>query len=280
MKDAYKVLTDEDLGLNDLYEETHSASSSSEPKHNEEDTEGLVELLTAVIQEHKDEKINEEMKDDNFALPDSNDGSDPDRFTKEDEPRLFTENKGLIDFAINKFVVRDANAEDALEQIVESAAYFGFLKGVRSYRKSYEHSGCKFSTWVTTCMNNQIISDLKANRIKTWRQDSIDEKATQKGNKVDKDITIGDTLTDKTNVETQVYQSIVIDYLYIALDMLIPMERDVITKLYGIGGSAMTQKELGDVYHISQSAISTMKDKILGRLRAILMSQFGITSAT
>lgn len=277
---SYSVLADEDLGLDDLYEDSGGQKKTEAPiTHTNEDTEGIVELLSAVIREHEKEKDMKEMDDDNFQLPDSNDGSDPDKFSKEEEPQLFQQNIALIRSVMKRYITHSSDCEDSLDQMVESAAYFGFLKAVRSYRKSYAITGCKFSTWATTCMNNQIISDLKGHRRKNWRQSSLEDKVVKKGSSQD-DISLKDTLVAPSNIEQEAYKSIVIDYLYIALGMLEPMDRDVITKLYGIGGDCKTQKEIGDIYHISQSAISTMKVRILGRLRAILMSRFGVTSAS
>ncbi len=277
---SYIVLTDEDLGLDDLYDDSGGAEVPETPEHPEDDTNGLVDLLTAVIREHENEKHLEEMSDDNFQLPDSNDGSDPDKFSREEEPVLFKENGGLIRAVMSRYITHGSDYEDSIDQMVESAAYFGFLKAVRSYHKSYAITGCKFSTWATTCMNNQIISDLKGHRRKSWKQTSLGDKVKNKKSDSADDICIQDTLVASSNIEQEAYQSIVIDYLYIALDMLEPIERDVITKLYGIGGICKTQKELGDIYHMSQSAISSMRIKILARLRVILMSRFGITSAS
>ena len=53
-----------------------------------------------------------------------------------------------------------------------------------------------------------------------------------------------------------------------AVAELDPRERDLIELRYGLrGGEEMTQKEVADLLGISQSYISRLEKRILGRLR-------------
>jgi RNA polymerase sporulation-specific sigma factor len=57
--------------------------------------------------------------------------------------------------------------------------------------------------------------------------------------------------------------------LYVALEKLTAREKRIVEMRFGLGGAAeeMTQKEVADTLGISQSYISRLEKKIIGRLR-------------
>ena len=194
----------------------------------------------------------------------------PDALTKEQEEelvdlmnsgdthareKLINHNLRLVAHVCKKYN-GSAEADDLL-----SVGSLGLIKGIDSYKKE---KGCQLSTYVSRCVENEILMLLRANK-KHKVCISIEETIG-----VDKDgqeMLLGDIIPevqekDPSNiVERNILMEEIKD---IMLKTLSEREFNIISLRYGLNdGIERTQQEVADMLNISRSYISRIETKAL-----------------
>ena len=179
---------------------------------------------------------------------------------KEAKDELILHNMRLVAHVTKKYAV----SEDEMEELI-SIGTIGLIKAVSSFKADY---GNRFATFAIRCIENEILMYLRRNS-KTRLEVSIDEplNVDWDGN----ELLLSDILgTDEDviyrDIETDVERSL----LMTAIAGLTGRERMIIELRFGLntaGGEEKTQKEVADMLGISQSYISRLEKKIMGRLK-------------
>ena len=175
--------------------------------------------------------------------------------------QLIEHNLRLVVFVARRF----ENTSVPLEDLI-SIGTIGLIKAVGTfdYRKKI-----KMATYASRCIENEILMFLrKTSKLKL--EVSLDEplKTDWDGN----ELLLSDVLgTRPDTVSWKLDQEIERDILRDALNHLGERERQIIMLRFGLGGQKeRTQKEVADLLGISQSYISRLEKRILGRLQTEL----------
>ena len=173
---------------------------------------------------------------------------------------LITHNLRLVVYIAKKFETPTAGIEDMI-----SIGTIGLIKAVNTFEPT---KNIKLATYASRCIENEILMYLRRNS-KTRLEVSIDEplNVDWDGN----ELLLSDILgTDEDviyrDIETDVERSL----LMTAIAGLTGRERMIIELRFGLntaGGEEKTQKEVADMLGISQSYISRLEKKIMGRLK-------------
>ena len=204
------------------------------------------------------------------------DGSFPKPLTPEEESRLLRRmqeegdekaralliehNLRLVAHIVKKYYAASAEQDDLI-----SIGTIGLIKAVNTFKPD---KNIKLATYASRCIENEILMYLRRNS-KTRLEVSIDEplNVDWDGN----ELLLSDILgTDEDviyrDIETDVERSL----LMTAIAGLTGRERMIIELRFGLntaGGEEKTQKEVADMLGISQSYISRLEKKIMGRLK-------------
>lgn len=173
---------------------------------------------------------------------------------------LIERNMRLVAHVAKKY----QNPEDEMEDLI-SIGTIGLIKSINTYNPD---KNIKLATYASRCIENEILMYLRRNS-KTRLEVSIDEplNVDWDGN----ELLLSDILgTDEDviyrDIETDVERSL----LMTAIAGLTGRERMIIELRFGLntaGGEEKTQKEVADMLGISQSYISRLEKKIMGRLK-------------
>lgn len=184
-------------------------------------------------------------------------GTGNDQFAKS---QLIEHNLRLVVYIAKKFDNTGVGVEDLI-----SIGTIGLIKAINSYNPE---KNIKLATYASRCIENEILMYLRRNS-KTRLEVSIDEplNVDWDGN----ELLLSDILgTDEDviyrDIETDVERSL----LMTAIAGLTGRERMIIELRFGLntaGGEEKTQKEVADMLGISQSYISRLEKKIMGRLK-------------
>ena len=173
---------------------------------------------------------------------------------------LIEHNLRLVVYIAKKFDNTGVGVEDLI-----SIGTIGLIKAINTFNPV---KNIKLATYASRCIENEILMYLRRNS-KTRLEVSIDEPLN-----VDwdgKELLLSDILgTDEDviyrDIETDVERSL----LMTAIAGLTGRERMIIELRFGLntaGGEEKTQKEVADMLGISQSYISRLEKKIMGRLK-------------
>lgn len=184
-------------------------------------------------------------------------GSDnPERARK----RLIEHNLRLVVYIAKKFDNTGVGVEDLI-----SIGTIGLIKGINTFNPE---KNIKLATYASRCIENEILMYLRRNN-KTKLEVSIDEplNVDWDGN----ELLLSDILGTEEDViyhdmETDVERKL----LNAAISKLSGRERMIIELRFGLNsvdGEEKTQKEVADMLGISQSYISRLEKKIMGRLK-------------
>ena len=181
---------------------------------------------------------------------------DPEKARK----KLIEHNLRLVVYIAKKFDNTGVGVEDLI-----SIGTIGLIKAINTFNPG---KNIKLATYASRCIENEILMYLRRNN-KTKLEVSIDEplNVDWDGN----ELLLSDILgTDEDviyrDIETDVERSL----LGAAIDKLSGRERMIIELRFGLNtanGEEKTQKEVADMLGISQSYISRLEKKIMGRLR-------------
>ena len=160
------------------------------------------------------------------------DGVHAERARKE----LIEHNLRLVVYIAKKFDNTGVGVEDLI-----SIGTIGLIKGINTFDPN---KNIKLATYASRCIENEILMYLRRNS-KTKLEVSIDEPL---------------------NVDWDVERKL----LKTAIEKLSGRERMIIELRFGLNtsdGEEKTQKEVADMLGISQSYISRLEKKIMGRLK-------------
>ena len=172
---------------------------------------------------------------------------------------LIERNLRLVVYIARKFENTGINVEDLI-----SIGTIGLIKAINTFKPEKK---IKLATYASRCIENEILMFLRRNaKVKT--EVSIDEplNVDWEGN----ELLLSDVLGTEhdliyRDLESQVDKML----LSQALDKLGGREQKIIRLRFGLdsGGEEKTQKEVADLLGISQSYISRLEKRIIGRLK-------------
>ena len=171
---------------------------------------------------------------------------------------LIEHNLRLVVYIARRFENTGINIEDLI-----SIGTIGLIKAVGTYQPDKK---IKLATYASRCIENEILMHLR----KTAGQKSevpFDEPLSTDWN--GNELLLSDVLgTDSDLVVRPMEEDADRQVLAQALATLNDREREIITLRFGLGGRREhTQKEVADRMGISQSYISRLEKRIIGRLK-------------
>lgn len=177
---------------------------------------------------------------------------------KDERDRLIEHNLRLVVYIAKKFENAGVNVEDLI-----SIGTIGLIKAVNTFKIE---KNIKLATYASRCIENEILMYLRrSNRIKG--EVSLDEPLNidWDGN----ELLLSDILgTENDEVYGHLEEEVNRTLLDHAMEKLSCREREIVEMRFGLaGGRELTQKEVADKMGISQSYISRLEKKIIGRLR-------------
>ena len=171
---------------------------------------------------------------------------------------LIERNLRLVVYISRKFENTGISIEDLI-----SIGAIGLIKAVNSFDPD---KNIKLATYASRCIENEILMVLrKTNRLKL--EVSFDEPLNTDwdGN----ELLLSDILgTEPDLVSKDLDADIEKQMLHSAIQTLNPREKYIVGLRYGLGeDKEHTQKEVADLMGISQSYISRLEKRIIGKLR-------------
>mgnify|MGYP004598021763 CR=1 FL=1 len=173
---------------------------------------------------------------------------------------LIEHNLRLVVYIAKKFDNTGIGVEDLI-----SIGTIGLIKAINTFNPT---KNIKLATYASRCIENEILMYLRRNN-KTKLEVSIDEplNVDWDGN----ELLLSDILgTDEDIIYRDLENEVERKLLRKALGKLSRRERMIIELRFGLNhpsGQEMTQKEVADLLGISQSYISRLEKKIIGRLK-------------
>ena len=173
---------------------------------------------------------------------------------------LIEHNLRLVVYIAKKFDNTSVGVEDLI-----SIGTIGLIKAINTFKPD---KNIKLATYASRCIENEILMYLRRNN-KTKLEVSIDEplNVDWDGN----ELLLSDILgTDEDIIYRDLENEVERKLLRKALGKLSRRERMIIELRFGLNhpsGQEMTQKEVADLLGISQSYISRLEKKIIGRLK-------------
>lgn len=171
---------------------------------------------------------------------------------------LITHNLRLVVYIAKKFESPGAGVEDLI-----SIGTIGLIKAVKTFRVE---KNIKLATYASRCIENEILMYLrKSTQLKN--EISIDDplNVDWDGN----ELLLSDLLgSDADAINRDIEQEAEKMILMEAVQKLPPREKLIMQLRFGLDGKKEhTQKEVADTLGISQSYISRLEKRIIGRLR-------------
>ena len=171
---------------------------------------------------------------------------------------LIERNLRLVVYISRKFENTGISIEDLI-----SIGAIGLIKAVNSFDPD---KNIKLATYASRCIENEILMVLrKSNRLKS--EVSFDEPLNTDwdGN----ELLLSDILgTEPDLVSKDLEADVEKQMLHSAIDKLNERERYIVGLRYGLGAAKEhTQKEVADMMGISQSYISRLEKRIIGKLK-------------
>ena len=173
---------------------------------------------------------------------------------------LIEHNLRLVVYIAKKFDNTGVGVE-----VLISIGTIGLIKAINTYNPDKK---IKLATYASRCIENEILMHLRRTS-KTRMEVSFDEplNVDWDGN----ELLLSDILgTDEDVIYRDMEMEVEYRLLRRAISRLSERERIIIQLRFGLGnqdGEEKTQKEVADLLGISQSYISRLEKKIIGRLR-------------
>lgn len=172
---------------------------------------------------------------------------------------LIERNLRLVVYIARKFENTGINVEDLI-----SIGTIGLIKAINTFKPDKK---IKLATYASRCIENEILMYLRRNN-KIKSEVSIDEplNVDWEGN----ELLLSDILgTDPDIIYKDIEDEVDRDLLKKAMEKLSKRERKIVQMRFGIlpETTEKTQKEVADLLGISQSYISRLEKKIIGRLK-------------
>ncbi len=179
---------------------------------------------------------------------------------------LVERNLRLVVYIAKKFENTGVGLEDLI-----SIGTIGLMKGVNTFNIDKK---IKLATYASRCIENEILMYLRrSNRIKS--EISIDEPLNQDGD--GNELLLSDILgTDPDVTSRRIEDEVDKSLLKASIEKLNSREKNIMELRFGfISGNEKTQKEVADMLGISQSYISRLEKKIIGKMKREIMSKTG-----
>ncbi len=173
---------------------------------------------------------------------------------------LIEHNLRLVVYIAKKFENTGVGVEDLI-----SIGTIGLIKAINTFNRN---KNIKLATYASRCIENEILMYLRRNS-KVRMEVSIDEplNVDWDGN----ELLLSDILgTDADIIYRDLEKEVEQNLLRKALARLSEREKTIIELRFGLNhpmGQEMTQKEVADLLGISQSYISRLEKRIIGRLK-------------
>ena len=172
---------------------------------------------------------------------------------------LIERNLRLVVYIARKFENTGINVEDLI-----SIGTIGLIKAINTFKIDKK---IKLATYASRCIENEILMYLRRNS-KTKSEVSIDEplNVDWEGN----ELLLSDILGTENDIITKgIEEEVDRELLNNAMGKLNRRERKIVEMRFGIlpETEERTQKEVADILGISQSYISRLEKKIMGRLK-------------
>lgn len=171
---------------------------------------------------------------------------------------LITHNLRLVVYLAKKYENSGVPQEDMI-----SIGTIGLIKAVNTYRAD---KNTKLATYASRCIENEILMVLRKNAGQR-SEISIDEPLNTDwdGN----ELLLSDILgTEPDCVMRPIEDDVDRELLAHSIQQLTEREQQIISMRFGLGGrDELTQKEVADIMGISQSYISRLEKRIIGRLK-------------
>ena len=180
--------------------------------------------------------------------------------------KLIEHNLRLVAHIVKKFETKNNDPDDLI-----SIGTIGLIKGIDSYKNNHK---TKITTYCARCIENEILMYLRRNnKIKT--EVSIDEPLNKDSD--GNELLLSDILgTDPDITYRNLEDEVDMKLLKEAIRKLNSREKNIMEMRFGfISGREKTQKEVADELGISQSYISRLEKKIIGKMRKDIMSKTG-----
>lgn len=171
---------------------------------------------------------------------------------------LIEHNLRLVVYIAKKFENTGIGMEDLI-----SIGTIGLIKAINTFKRD---KNIKLATYASRCIENEILMFLRKNS-NTKSEVSIDEPLNidWDGN----ELLFSDILgTDSDVTSRHLEEDVDRQLLSIAMKKLTLREKRIVELRFGLGNSQeRTQKEVADLLGISQSYISRLEKRIIGRLK-------------
>ncbi len=171
---------------------------------------------------------------------------------------LVEHNLRLVVYIAKKFESTGIGIEDLI-----SIGTIGLIKAINTFKAD---KNIKLATYASRCIENEILMYIRK-RSNAKCEMSIDEPLNMDSD--GNELLLSDTLgSDEECISDEIEAAEERKLIRDAVAGLDERERIIIEMRYGLGGSReMTQKEVADALGISQSYISRLEKRIIGRLR-------------
>lgn len=185
----------------------------------------------------------------------------------DDARKLLVEhNLRLVVYIAKKFENTGVGIEDLV-----SIGTIGLMKAINTFNSEKK---IKLATYASRCIENEILMYLRrSNRLKS--EISIDEPLNQDGD--GNELLLSDILGTEEDITSRRLEDEVDQKLLKAsISKLNKREKDIMELRFGfITGNEKTQKEVADMLGISQSYISRLEKKIIGKMKREILSKTG-----
>lgn len=179
---------------------------------------------------------------------------------------LVERNLRLVVYIAKKFENTGIGIEDLI-----SIGTIGLMKAINTFNTD---KNIKLATYASRCIENEILMYLRrSNKLKG--EISIDEPLNQDGD--GNELLLSDILGTDSDVTSRAIEDEVDKKLLRAsMQKLNNREKNIMELRFGfISGNEKTQKEVADMLGISQSYISRLEKKIIGKMKKEIMSKTG-----
>ncbi len=172
--------------------------------------------------------------------------------------KLVEHNLRLVIFIAKKFEGCGIEFEDTI-----SIGAIGLIKAVKTYQVG---KNIKLATYASRCIENEILMQLRKTS-KRRKEVSLDEPLSSDGE--GNELVIADIISDDEDLVTKdIERSEETKFLMKAIGKLDEREQQILLHRFGLAGNdEKTQKEVADMMGISQSYISRIEKKILGKMK-------------
>lgn len=172
--------------------------------------------------------------------------------------RLITRNMRLVAHKTRQFRGKVRDMEDLL-----SVGMIGLIKAVDSYDPA---RGTPFANYACQCIENEVRMHLRRDQ-RHRSETSLDLPVSSEAG----DRTMLDVLVEADDLASEVTRRLEALEATRLVDLLTPLEREVIESRYGIrGGPILTQREVAERRGVSRPYISRVERRALDRLCAWL----------